>query len=276
MLELRMSDFDYEMASNLLIFIPQELCSKQSGYMLGKVIHDEYSDLKKIYVITVCKANPQELSKSTLSVIGYYSNTNNATREPLDSKSSDWIQISVSENGQDSEYYPTNIVLNNKRLNPSMIHTTIILYDQQALQETELFEHKVALGNHFYELVKLIQSKKDELKDKSRFVYVYETLLLCHVVFYLYPILFLSKITEKLLPLLKCSSLGLHIYDWLRNLKWMLVTIIQNKGFKLNTGNYALAIITDVALGIFVLGLLEHYVENTLPSQLLLNNAEAS
>jgi len=264
------------MASNLLIFIPQKLCSKQSGYMLGKVIHDEYNDLKKIYVITVCKTNSQELSKSTLSAIGYYSNTNNVMKEPLDRRSSDWIQISVSENEQDNEYYPTNIVLNNKKLNPSMIHTTIILYDQRAFQETELFEHEVASGNYFYELIKLIQSKKDELKHKSRFVYVYETLLLSHMIFYLYPILFLSKVTEILLPFLKCSSLGLHIYDWLENLKWMLVTVVQNKGFRLKTGNYALAIIMDIALGIFVLRLLEHYVENTLPSQLLLNNAEAS
>ncbi|EZA61601.1 Phosphatidylinositol N-acetylglucosaminyltransferase subunit Q [Ooceraea biroi] len=262
------------MTSNLLVFIPQELCSKPSGYLLGKVVHDTCSDLKKIYVVTVRKENSHELSRCTLSTIGHYSSTDVATKGFLDRKSPDWVEIAVSETGQSNEYHLTNIVLNNKKLSPSTTRTTIILYDQRALQETELFEDKVASGNHFYELVKLIQSKRDELRNRSKFVHVYETLLLCHMVFYLYPVLFLSKVTETLLPVLKYSSLGLHIYDWLENIKWMLVTVIHNKGFRLKTGNYALAIITDVALGIFVLRLLEYYVEDMLPSQLLLNNAE--
>lgn len=265
-----------KMASKLLVFIPQELCNQQSGCVLGKVMHDACGDLRKIYVVTVRKANSPELPKSTLNTIGYYSNTSNATKELPDRKPADWIHIAVSENGQSDEYYLTDIILNNKKINPSMIRTTIILYDQRALEETELFENKVASGDHFYELARLIQSKKDELRRKSRFARAFETLLLCHMAFYLYPVLFLSKVTEKLLPILKYSSLGLHICDWLETVKWMLIMVIQNKSFRLKTGNYALAILTDVALGIFVLRALERYVEDALPSQLLLNNAEAS
>lgn len=261
------------MSSNLLIFIPQTLYAEQFGYILGKVIHDTCSDLKKFYIISLRRIVSVELAKSTLDVIGYYSNGNDAIEEPLERKHSNWMHIVTkpSKDGRDNEYYLLNVILNNKKIDLSAMHTMLILYDQQALQETELFE--TASGDHFHELARLIQSKKDELRIKSRFVCTWETMLTYYMSFYLYPVLLLSKVTERLLPVLKYSSLGLHVYDWLENIKWMLATVIQNRNFKLKTGNYALAIMIDMALGIFVLRLLQYYIENQ-PSQLLLNNAE--
>ncbi|KAL0100944.1 hypothetical protein PUN28_019376 [Cardiocondyla obscurior] len=153
------------------------------------------------------------------------------------------------------------------------MRTILIFYDQPVLRETELFENKTALGDHFQELTMLVQSKRDELRIKSRFVHIWETLLTYYMSLYLYPILLLCKITDRLLPVLKYSSLGLHIHDWLENAKWMLVTVIQNKNFQLKTGNYALAIVIDIALGIYILRLLQYYIEDQ-PSQLLLDNAE--
>lgn len=262
------------MLHNLLVFIPEKLCAKQSGYLLGKVIYDAHSNLKKFYIISLSKAGSTESIKCTLDTIGYYSNINNGAKEFLDYKHSDWVHIAAkrSQNTED-EFCLTNIVLNNKRIDLSTIRATIILYDHRALQETELFESKAASGDHFYELAKLIQSMKDELRTKSKFVCIWETLLTCHIFLYLYPVLWLSKITEKLLPVLKYSSLGLHVYSWLENIKWMLITILHDKNFKLKTGNYALAIVIDIALGIFVLQLLQYYIKDQ-PSQLLLNNAE--
>lgn len=264
------------MINNLLIFIPQELCVKQSGYMFGKVIHDKHSNLKKFYIINLPKIGSSELTKCTLDTIGYCSNMNNEAKEFLDYKHSDWVHVTTkcSENAQE-EYYLANIILDNKRIDLSTICATIILYNNRALQETELFRSRAASGDHFYELTKLIQSMKDELKIKSKFVCIWETLLTYHIFFYLYPVLWLSKITKKLLPVLKYSSLGLHVYNWLENIKWMLITILHEKNFKLKTGNYALAIVVDIALGIFVLQLLQYYIEDQ-PSQLLLNNAEVN
>lgn len=265
------------MTNNLLVFMPQGLCTEQSGYMLGKVIYDTHSKLKKFYIISLHKEGRDfsELTKCTLDTIGYYSNMRDAKREFLNRKHSDWVNITAIEhfkNKQD-EYHLTNIVLNNKRVDLSATHATIVLYNYQALQDTELFESKAASGDHFYELARLIQNMKDELGLRSKFVCVWETLLTYHIFFYLYPVLWLSKVTEKLLPLLKYSSLGLHVHSWLENLKWMLITILHDKNFKLKTGNYALAIIIDIALGIFVLRLLQYYIKDQ-PSQLLLNNAE--
>jgi len=258
------------MTSNLLIFIPQTLCT-------DKVMHDIRSGLKKFYIISLRRMSSIELTKSTLDVIGYYSNENDVIEELLERRHSNWIHITTkpSKDGRDNEYRLMNIILNNKKLDPSAICTMFILYDQWALQETELFESKTALGDHFHELAKLVQSKKNELRIQSRFIRIWETLLIYYMSFYLYPVLLLSKVMERLLPVLKYSSLGLHVHDWLQNVKWMLVTVIRNRNFKLKTGNYALAIVIDMALGIFVLRLLRYYIEDQ-PSQLLLNNAEAS
>lgn len=265
-----------KMTSNLLIFIPQTLRTEQSGYVLGKVIHDSCSDLKKFYVVSLRKTASVELTKSTLSVIGYYSNGNDAIEEPLERMYPNWVHIATRscEDRQDDGYQLMNIVLNNKKTDLLAMRTMIVVYDQRALQETELFESSTASGDHFYELARLIQSK-DELRNKSRFVRTWEALLTYHMSLYLYPVLLLSKVTERLLPVLKYSSLGLHVYDWLENVKWMLVTVVRNGNFKLKTGNYALAIVIDIALGIFILRLLRYYIEDQ-PSQLLLNNAEVS
>lgn len=265
------------MSSNLLIFIPRTLYGEQFGYILGKVVHDTCSDLRKFYVVSLRRAALVELTKSTLDVIGYYSNGNSAIEEPLERKHPNWVHIvkKPSKNERDDEYYLLNVTLNNKKLALSAMRTMLILYDQRALLETELFESKTASGDHFHELARLIQSKKNELKTKSRFVRTWETLLVYHLALYLYPVLLLSRVTERLLPVLKYSSLGLHVHDWLENVKWMLATVIRNRNFKLKTGNYALAIVIDMALGIFVLRLLQYYIKDQ-PSQLLLNNAEAS
>lgn len=267
------------MRDHLLIFIPQTLCNEQSGYIFGKIIYDEHSNVKKIYIIGVRKAS-MNLNKSTLDTIGYYSNMNHVIKES-DRKHPDWIHIisQSCQNGQNNEKYQiANVILNNRNVDISRTRTIIVIYDQRALQETELFESKITLGDHFYELAKLIQSKKvmDELRIKSKSVCIKETLLAYNLTFYMYLVLLLTKITEKLLPVLKYSSLGLHVHGWLENIKWMLITIIQNKGFTLKTGNYVLAIIIDIALGIFILRLLEYYIEDTTPSQFLLNNAEVS
>ncbi|XP_036143285.1 phosphatidylinositol N-acetylglucosaminyltransferase subunit Q isoform X2 [Monomorium pharaonis] len=204
-------------------------------------------------------------NRSTLGVIGYYSNGNEEA--PLERKHPNWVHIATRPSAGD-EYRLTSVVLNNKRMDLSATRTTLILYDRRALQKTELFERSATSSDHFHELARLIQSKEDELRIKST------SLLTYHISFYLlHPILLLSKIMEGLLPILKYSSLGLHVYDWLENVKWMLATVVRDGSFKLKTGNHALAIVIDVALGIFVLRLLRYYIEDQ-PSQFLLNNAE--
>lgn len=261
---------------SLLIFIPDGLYKEKPGYMFGKVVYNDNTGVKKFYVIGISKVDNL---KSNTTLIGYYSAAEHK-RGYVDKKYLDWINIclhpkfSFDENNYD--YCIKGIIVNNKKISTLHCHTVITVYDQVVLRETELFSQRATSENHFYELMKIIQSKQieRELRKKGKFTYIKETLLIYHMFLYFYPVLLLSKITSKLLPVLKYSFLGLHVHGWLENVKWMLIAIIKNKRFTLKTGNYVFALIIDMLLGIFILQLLLHYFEYTSPSQILLSNAE--
>ena len=263
---------------SLLIFLPNRLYKEKSGYMFGKVVYDDNTGIKKFYVIGICKLDNLETIKCA-NIIGYYSGTDHK-RGYVDKKYLDWINICLHTNASHEDniydYGLKGIIVNNKKISTLHCHTVITVYDQLALQETELFAYRTASGDHFYELMKIIQSKQveKEIQKKGKLTYIKETLLVYHMFLYFYPILLLSKIMNKLSPVLKYSFLGLHVNGWLENVKWMLITVIQNKRFTLKTGNYILAVVIDMLLGIFLLQLLLHYLEYTSPSQILLNNAE--
>ncbi|XP_053982217.1 uncharacterized protein LOC128878221 [Hylaeus volcanicus] len=264
---------------SLLIFVPDKLYKEKPGYMFGKVVYDDSTGVKKFYVIGICRTDNFETIKHGTSIIGYYSAAEHK-RGYVDKKYVDWINIyshpnfSLHENNYD--YSIKSIIVNNKKMSTLHCHTVITVYDQVALRETELFGQRATSGNHFYELMKILQSKQveGELQKKGKVTYIKETLLVYHMFLYFYPVLLLSKVTSKLLPILKYSFLGLHVHGWLENVKWMLIAIIKNKRFTLKTGNYVFALIIDMLLGIFILQLLLHYFEYTSPSQILLSNAE--
>ncbi|KAF7392843.1 hypothetical protein HZH66_008676 [Vespula vulgaris] len=146
-----------------------------------------------------------------------------------------------------------------------------------ALQETELLIAKTTSNDHFYELMKILQMEevKYSIKKKSKFVSIKETFIYYHAYLCLIPILFFLKITNKLLPILKYSSLGLHLNGWLENAKWILINIIQKKRITLKTGSYISATIIDILFGVIVLQLSLCYFNDISPSEVLLKNAEA-
>ncbi|XP_017797771.1 PREDICTED: phosphatidylinositol N-acetylglucosaminyltransferase subunit Q [Habropoda laboriosa] len=263
---------------SLLIFLPNGLYKEQPGYLFGKTVYDDNTGVKKFYVIGVYKIDRLETMKYA-SIIGYYCSMEHK-RSYIDKKYLDWISISLhptfSFRNNIYDYNLKSIIVNNKKISTSHCHTVIIVYDQLALKETELLNQKTVSGDHFYELMKFIQNKQVEkqIQKKGRWTYIKETLLIYHMFLYFYPVLLLTKITNKLLPILKYSFLGLHVNGWLENIKWMLITVIKNKRFTLKTGNYAFALIVDMLLGICMLQLLLHFFEYTSPSQILLNNAE--
>lgn len=267
------------MMKNLLIFLPDRLYEEKAGYMFGKVVYDDSTEVKKFYIIGVCKINNFETMKYS-NIIGYYSGTEDK-QEHMDKKYLDWLYIClnpISSKNNIYDYILKSIILNNKEISILDCHIVIIIYDQLVFKETELFDQRAIYGDHFYELMKIIQDKQveKEIQKKEKYIYIKEIIFVYHMFLYFYPVLFLNKITNKLLPILKYSFLGLHVNGWLENAKWMLMTIIKNKKFTLKTGNYIFAVIIDMLLGISILQLLLYYFEYTSPSQILLNNAEVN
>ncbi|CAD1478522.1 unnamed protein product [Heterotrigona itama] len=263
---------------SVLVFLPNRLYKEKPGYMFGKVVYDDNTGVKKFYVIGVCKVDNLETIKY-VNIIGYYFGTE-YKRGYVDKKYLDWINVCLHPTffSKDNiyDYNLRNIIVNNKKISTSQCHIVITVYDQSAFRETELFAQKTISGDHFYELMKIIQNKQieKEIQKKKKRTYIKETLLVYHMFIYFYPVLFLAKITNKLLPILKYSSLALHVNGWLKNIKWILITVIKNKRCTLKTGNYVFALIIDMLLGISILQLLLHNFEYISPSQILLDNAE--
>ncbi|KAK2576274.1 hypothetical protein KPH14_005640 [Odynerus spinipes] len=244
--------------------------------MFGKIIYDRSRDVKKYYIIGVCETDI-EINKS-VNLMGYYYSTNYTTNY-VDKKCIDWIDIRLSRVNSlcntNYYYHLENIISNNQKICLPSSSIIIIIYDQLALQETELFAVKTC-DDHFYELMKILQMKeiRNATTIESKFHSVKEMFMYYHAYVYLLPILLFHKITNKLLPVLKYSSLGLHLNGWLENAKWTLVNIIQKRKITLKVGNYITATIIDILLGILVLRLLLYYFNDTSPSQVLLTNAE--
>lgn len=264
----------------LLVFIPQTFYVEKSGYVFGKIIYDKNGDMKKYYIVGICEKDINEINKS-VNLIGYYYNTNYII-ENVDRKYIDWMDIYLTiENSScniDYNYCIKNIISNNKKICLSSCSIIIIIYDLLALQETELLVAKTTSNDHFYELMKILQTEevKYSIKMKSNFVSLKETFIYYHAYLCLIPILFFLKITDKLLPILKYSSLGLHLNGWLENAKWVLINMIQKKRITLKIGSYISATIIDILFGIIVLKLSLCYFNDVSPSEVLLKNAEVS
>ncbi|CAD6224671.1 GSCOCG00005495001-RA-CDS [Cotesia congregata] len=256
---------------SLLVFIPNNFSYEKSGYINGKVLYDHDSDSKKFYVISICTNDSQE---SNSELIGYYSAAENTSRRL---RINDWIEITLKPGStNDTLYYSVkNVIVDTKTVDKFSYHTVIINYDQKALIKSELFRTQNLPGNHFLDLKDILEKKirEDKVKKINYLVNCKETLLIYLSWIFLYPVLFLSKVTNKLLPILKYSTLGLHLNGWLENTKWILMTIIQDKKFSLKTLNPIVAITLDILLGVFLIRFILQNIDDR-PSHVLLNNAE--
>lgn len=256
---------------SLLVFIPNNFSYEKSGYINGKVLYDHDSDSKKFYVISICTNDSQE---SNSELIGYYSAAENASRRL---RINDWIEITLKPGStNDTLYYSVkNVIVDTKTVEKFSYHTVIINYDQKALIKSELFRTQNFPGNHFLDLKDILEKKirEDKVKKVNYLLNCKETLLIYLSWMFLYPVLFLSKVTNILLPILKYSTLGLHLNGWLENTKWILMTIIQDKKFSLKTLNPIVAITLDILLGVFLIRFILQNIDDR-PSHVLLNNAE--
>ncbi|XP_015111252.1 phosphatidylinositol N-acetylglucosaminyltransferase subunit Q [Diachasma alloeum] len=260
---------------SLLVFIPRNFCNEAPGYINGKVVYDQESESKKFYIIGTQSA-PRGTPKIHSDLIGYYSGSTGASK--VDKRVWDWIEISSkpSATQKSHDYYLKSVTVDNQRIEMTLKsqHTVKIIYDQVGLLEAELFRSDDQPGNHFLELKEILERRKIEVKEKGVLVGMVETLLMYTVLCFMYPVMSLGEVTNMLMPVLKYSTLGLHVNGWLENTKWTLATIVQERRVSLKTRNHILATMFDVSLGVMALRLLLHYIGGIPPSQMLLDNAE--
>lgn len=267
---------------SVLVFIPSNLPHDKVGYIYGKVLYDYESDSKKFYVINI---EPNNIDgggfKLRTDFIGYYCNTAVCNTD-YEKKSNDWIHLSLQplkdHKSTDYNYCLKYLTVDSKKIDCNSYNTVFIVYDQIALVKAELFKKQSYSGNHFLELKEILERKmiEDQAKNRNYFNTLKEILLMYIVWFLMYPIIYCCKLTNKLLIVLKYSTLGLHLNGWLENIKWTLMKIMEERKFGVNTMNHMLATILDVTLGILALQLLLHMIDGLTPSQILLDNAEVS
>ena len=259
----------------ILIFIPSRFYKEQPGRMFGKIVYDNVNDVKKFYIIGM----QRELSvKHKNDFIGYFSGTD-VKNVHLDKERSDWINLYLHPKEHTQEinydYCLKNITINNKQISLITCHVMVIIYDQLSLYKSEIFVSSTT-KDHFYQLKNILEEKmtQDDINRKTCFGLCKETMLTKFALVFLYPIIFLCSVTNMLLPILKYSTLGLHLNGWLENLKWMLNSIIERRKITIKTGNHILSIAIDVLFGVLMLRFLLVSINNAAPSLILLDNAE--
>ncbi|XP_034935223.1 phosphatidylinositol N-acetylglucosaminyltransferase subunit Q [Chelonus insularis] len=269
---------------SLLIFIPNNFPSEKHGYIHGKVYNDYESNSKKFFITNMqCLdevSNNKGPSTGIIESIGYYSGCTDI--QDLKKRGNDWIVISLrplqclKSSKEVHDYYLQKIFIDNKIVDSCDYYTVIIIYDTTALLKTELFRHHNATGNHFLQLKDILERKAidDKMKRNNYFSFLKEIIFMHTLWLFMYPVLYSYKITNKLLPIFKYSTLGLHLNKWLENSNWILLTLIQDKKFSLKTINHIFATIFDILLGILFIKFFLYVIGNTLLSQILLDNAE--
>ncbi|KAJ8665285.1 hypothetical protein QAD02_006947 [Eretmocerus hayati] len=263
---------------SLLVFIPRDFHDKEPGCMYGNILQDPIQEISKFYIVGITES-VQSITRAghDLVPLGYFYGTEKK-REYWDKKLHNWIELYLyPQNGTNYEYCVRNTILKNQRLAPTSFHMVIILFDERCLLRAELYVDRVSL-DHFSEL-RSILSKKSITRNQEKlkttcFARVKETIFTTVVLTFLFPTIWLCRATHVFSPVLKYSSLGLHLMAWFQNAEWMLSTLLKSKNFTLKTINYALAMFVDMILGLLMLELLQHFLEDSSPSEVLLNYAE--
>ena len=248
--------------------------------MYGNVVYNAEEDNTKFYILGLTESI-QSITRASndLVPLGYFYGTEKK-REYWERKLPNWIELYLSpQTSINYEYCMRNVMLRNQKLPPASCHTVIILYDEYCLLRAELYTDKIPM-DHFSELKSILNKeitrrKQDKLKNIC-FARARESVFTFLVLTLLYPTMWFCKATNVLNPMLKYSSLGLHLTAWFQNAKWTLVTLLQSKRFTLKTTNYILAMVVDMILGLLLLKLLLHFLEDSSPSDVLLFYAEVN
>lgn len=265
---------------SLIIFIPQRFVKEEPGCMYGIVVHDAKEDTSKFFVLGLTES-VKNITKAgnNLVALGYFYGTEKK-KEYWEKKLPNWIELYLSPQANlNYDYCVRTIMIKNQKVTPSNCQTVIILYNKNCLTRAELYTDKVPM-DHFSELRSILRKesarkRQDDMKNGG-LGSIKETIFTAFILSILYPTLWMCKIISTFSPVLKYSSLGLHLIACFENAKWMATTLYQSKRFTLKTTNYLLAMIIDMFLGHLMLKVLLHFLEDSQPSDILLSYAEVN
>ncbi|KAK9496657.1 hypothetical protein O3M35_013091 [Rhynocoris fuscipes] len=234
----------------LLVFIANSLKYCKSGYIIG-IYNDEKEEACKSLFILGVKSSIDNLKTYSYSTIGYYSN-NNESFANIQRKNT-FICLSYY-----NEFIVNSIRINNEFIKLSECH--IIVYDDRTLIKSELFlpidYRNDNEQDHFKSLTYHLKLVKQQ---PVNFVSVHLKVIL----FFKFIIEYAYKLTSKFYRILSLTTIGVHYHQSLESLLWLLETYRKDGKVTLKTGNYLLAVISDLLLGYIVLSILADYQNST-------------
>lgn len=259
---------------SIIVFIPDKLYKQKPQYIFGKTVLDENRQVKKFYVIDVDSTNFTQNNESIIHPIGQCIDGKKKYMH-MERKCSDWINLNCID-ATKSDYFVDSIIINDEKITLTSHQLVLIVYDKIALQKSELFDNKAESGNDFYELVNILKKENTNIQKNTSQYLISLKRVLTSLLFSIFQLICLiSFMTNKLLPILKYSSLLLHLHEWMKNIQWTGTSIQQSKKISLKTGNYIVACILDIILGTLMLEFIFYFIGECTPSTILITNAEA-
>lgn len=239
--------------STIVIFLPRSICnSYEQCYLYG--FTEENTNLRTIDFYVHGSLSQQTVVPRDKDIIGYVKKKTNA------SGLSNWIFIDV-KNG---EPLIKEVVCNNIQIPVEKCRT--LIYDEAVFLKSELLISEDFTANkstdHFKTLTLSLKRTSEHQKLCEKGLVSYSLTKPC-VIKMLSFFEALLIITNKLLFVLKFSTLGLHFYDFFKNTYWALEELCKRKKVTLKTGNYFLGMCIDILSGVLVLHVFTAYIETS-------------
>ncbi|XP_046402237.1 phosphatidylinositol N-acetylglucosaminyltransferase subunit Q [Ischnura elegans] len=250
---------------SITILIPSFLTDVRFGYLYGVHYNDVNKGTQVFYALDVGL-------QMTKECIGYFSSKSYDDSLVGSQDCANWFSLKLVKN----EFVVTSLKCSSVDMDLNNCGGIIcIVYNHSKFFRSELLvkseANKSDTEDHFQKLAKLIHRRSvNSSKRKSRI----NAAFLSIVIFFAFVMQHFSSAFSRLGPILKYSSLGTHCKDFFENIHWALSSMKKDKKITIKVGNYILAMVFDVLVGVFFLNWLISSVNAASWPQLLLDTAE--
>lgn len=229
----------------IVIFLPSdELC--ENSIICGEITVNDILRTKN-YFVHRYQEHVRTLPANTIGAIGNI-------LQHANEKKSDWIRLKI----HNSKPIIDEVISDNKNI--SSDECQVILYDKLRFQRSQLLlpseldcQNKNSTdwkgSDHFKCLVNFLQGSHPDAKTNTHQPLI--TLFLLRFIIFLKMF---ESFLNKVLFILKFSTLALHMTSILQTAIWCVETVLKNKGsVTVKSGNHIFALITDWIAGILVI-----------------------
>ncbi|XP_014240687.1 phosphatidylinositol N-acetylglucosaminyltransferase subunit Q [Cimex lectularius] len=224
----------------VLIFVP-DIRKDFSGYLYGVYCESDSKSCRAFYILGMysCLEQSPEPDLESYSLIGSSCGVNG--RFFLDLRRENWVLL----NHLNADTLVHKVYINHEDCPLNQCH--VIRYSPDLLYDSELLlarsPDKEFDGDYFKTLVHFLNVKKSKVtKHKPSVITLLAASILQFIVYWL----------TKGYHITQLSSVGLHLLERSKNLKWLIESYYIPDTLKLQRGNFIMSILFDMPLGFFI------------------------